>query len=392
MKSSRSGSCFVIPAFAVGLRGALAAVLVAACGASPHAWSAPPPNPAATPLDFPKPLTDTIKKVDAEKDPQGLDRPQKKAKILWAAYDALPNPFTSKTAVWKLLNPGDYVFDTSKKTSDPAYYPKYFATKFSNKKVTVEPDQNVLYDYRPNEVWVDFANEKLGGGVFGNGMVQEETMALSMPQLADAAAIGYLNPANGYYTRSKGQPGPLGSSPTPLVLTDVYRTIALDQALYGNGWVDNKNITKDNIVKNYTTVLKPNQDANILAVAVEKLDGTPAQQTAFNTLDDLFNTFVAAYIIANQAKPNTTINTGPIGTGDFKNDPQTIYVMQHLAAQQIGGLNLRYWALDPTKQQQPWDGMVNKIINNWNSDTADQSITRLIYYAHECLTASQKCK
>ncbi len=207
-------------------------------------------------------------------------------------------------------------------------------------------------------------------------MVQEETMALSMPQLADAAAIGYL-------TRTDGKPGVLGSNPTPLVLTKVHRTIALDPKLYGDGW---EHMTLDD-VKHDIRAQRPNQRANILAVAVEKLDGSTTQQTALDTIDDLFNTFVAAYTVAAKATPKLTVNTGPIGTGDFRNDRRVIYVMQHLAAQQVGGITMRYWSLNDTDKTQ-WDKAVSKIVSDWTNDK-DHNVKRLLRLAHDCLSAPQ---
>ena len=64
--------------------------------------------------------------------------------------------------------------------------------------------------------------------------------------------------------------------------------------------------------------------------------------------------------------------------------------MQHLAAQQTGGLNLRYWGLTQG-QQNTYDSMVAKIIGNWKKDP-NKSMTRLVVLAHECLTSSQNCK
>jgi hypothetical protein len=293
-----------------------------------------------------------------------------------ALADLLPQPFTSETTVSLLSHPEDYRFDTSKRPSEPGYFPNYFHHPFTNNPVTVWAEPRGHYDYRNDEVWVDFANAKLGGGVFGNGMVQEETMALSMPQLADAAAIGY-------FTRTEGKPGVLGSNPTPLVLTKVHRTIELDPKLYKDGW---EHMTLDDIKKNIKAQ-RPNQHANVLAVAVEKLDGSTRQQTALDTLDDLFNTFAAAYAVARQAAPNRTVNTGPIGTGDFKNDARVIYVMQHLAAQQIGGVTMRYWSLSDADKTQ-WDNAVNKIVSDWTKDK-DHNVKRLLALAHDCLSAPQ---
>jgi hypothetical protein len=347
--------------------------------ANPTTSSPAYPGPPSATISFPKPLTDEIKKIEdaAKADKSKQQKPAKKAMILNTALaDLLPQPFTSETTVSLLSHPEDYRFDTSKRPSEPGYFPNYFHHPFTNNPVTVWAEPRGRYDYRNDEVWVDFANAKLGGGVFGNGMVQEETMALSMPQLADAAAIGY-------FTRTEGKPGVLGSNPTPLVLTKVHRTIELDPKLYKDGW---EHMTLDDIKKNIKAQ-RPNQHANVLAVAVEKLDGSTRQQTALDTLDDLFNTFAAAYAVARQAAPNRTVNTGPIGTGDFKNDARVIYVMQHLAAQQIGGVTMRYWSLSDADKTQ-WDNAVNKIVSDWTKDK-DHNVKRLLALAHDCLSAPQ---
>jgi len=383
MESPRSRRHFLISALALG-SGVAVFAAVTCFGSVGFSFADPAAESEATAaavIPFPRPLLGEIKKIEAEaaKDHSTEQLPAKKALILNTAYANLPpQPFKSETAVVGLAHPENYRFDTSKKPSDPKYFPKYFPDTFKNNTITVTPDSRGLYDYASkDEVWVDFANHELGGGVFGDGMVQEETMALSMPQLADAAAIGYL-------TRTKGKPGPLGSNPTPLVLTRVHRTIELDPALYAHGW---EGMTV-HLVQESLSPQNPNQDLNVLAVAVEKISKGP-EQTALDTLDDLFNTFVAAYTVAKDAKPNTRINTGPIGTGDFQNDPKTIYVMQDLAAKQIGGLDIRYWGLTTAEQKED-EAMVKKIVDNWQKDK-DKSMTQLVLLAHECLTSSQKC-
>jgi hypothetical protein len=265
-----------------------------------------------------------------------------------------------------LKHPTEYRLTTSQK-------PEYFSKPFNNGSVTVNGVAGVYYDYQAaDQLWVDFANHKLGGGVFGNGMVQEETMALSMPQLADAAAIGYD-------TRTDtGHAGPLNSDPTPLVFTNIQRTIELDRSLYKDGWQSQSL----NQIKSHLTPQHPNQNVNVLAFAVEKVEGL-TQQFELATMEDLFNTFVAAYTLAKFAMPGATINTGPIGTGDFNNDPETVYVMQKLALQQIGGLTINYWGLPSTDR---YDNRVNQIISKWKT-TADNSVNNLVKVAHACLTA-----
>jgi hypothetical protein len=230
---------------------------------------------------------------------------------------------------------------------------------------------STYYDYKtPGQDWVDFANADLGGGVFGNGMLQEETMVATMPELADAAAMTQ------FHTRDSNSSDPLASNPTPLRITHVHRTIQLDKATYRDGW------TKQSMTDLYSaiTVLPQNQGANVLAIAVPKLKQT-LQQTALETVDDLFNTFAAAYSLV---PPGSTINTGPIGTGDYKNNPLVIYVMQDLAAQQAG-VKLVYWAVSQDDQQK-YNDLVSKIINEYNNDKSkagDDNLSHLIWLAQK---------
>jgi hypothetical protein len=384
MESPRLRRRFLVPALAFG---SAVAVFAAMTCVGPPACSLADPDPdqstTAFAIPFPAALQGEIARLekDALTDTSKEQRPAKKAWILKAALaDLLPQPFTSNTSLYGLKNLGDYRFDTSKNQSDQAYFPKYFFNSFKNNAVTVQRQAGFAYDYLNNdEVWVDFANHDLGGGVFGNGMVQEETMALTMPQLANAAA-------NHYHTRSQGHPGVLGSNPEPLVLTKVQRSITLDDGLYKDGWLT---MTLDQIKKTTKAQTPSNQRLNVLAVAVEKVDKSWAQQSALETIEDLFNTFVAAFTLAKNIKPNVIINTGAIGTGDFQNDKKVIYVMQNLAAQQVGGITLRYWGYDPDKnpKQKSYDPMVAQIVDKWKKD-ADKKTLNLLLIAHGCLTGT----
>ena len=168
---------------------------------------------AAVTIPFPTPLTDEIKKLDEEaaKDPSPHKLHAKKASILKAAFDNLPPaPWKSETAVVGLAHPENYQFDTSKKPSDPKYFPKYFPDNFKNNNVTVTAEPQGLYDYRTDEMWVDFANLSWAGA--------SSVMAWSKkkPWLVNASARGCGR--DGYSTRDHGKPGVLGSNPTPLVL------------------------------------------------------------------------------------------------------------------------------------------------------------------------------
>jgi hypothetical protein len=370
--------------------GSVAAVLVAlACSGSNHvALADPQAGSQAFVFPFPGPLKGEIDSLDAAAKKENPPGPNaKKALILHSAFAALlpqPPAFTSKATIGGLAHTKDYAFNTSKQMSDPNFFPAYFSQPFNNNPVSVTAVPAGLYDYAPDkagklQLWVDFANHKLGGGVFGNGMVQEETMALSMPQLADAAALNY-------YTRTQGKEGVLNSDPTPLVLQNIQRSIKLDASLYRDGW---KSQTVAQIDAHLTPQI-PNQNLHVLAMAVEKLvPGTDEQKTDIRTIEDLFNTFVAGYTLAKETMNGTVINTGPIGTGDFNNDRKVVYVMQHLALQQIGGLTVNYWGLNDTDHKD-YEDMLHKIMVQWHKDP-DKKVLNLMIIAHNCFTGAKTC-
>jgi hypothetical protein len=355
-----------------------------------------PPNPASladpqapTPtgnIPFPGELDKQIARLN-----NGTDSDKKKGYILQFAKDNLPfggsaqKGFQSKAFVSGLRHPSEYGYNPFAIT-DIAFFPGYFAKPFNNLPASVHQIDAGHYDYKNDrQIWVDFANHKLGGGIFGDGMVQEETMAASMPELANAAAVGYD-------TRTAGTTGPLKSGdPTPLLFKDIQRSIALDNSTYRDGW-KKYSLAEYKDPKHKPLLLtpqNPNQIVDILAVAVPKLEpGTPEQQTSVKTLDDLFNTLVAAYTLVKDDLPNATINTGAIGTGDFNNDKTVVYVMQHLALQQVG-LSVNYWGLDSATQKTYGD-MVHKIMTNW-SNAKDKTVYHLMDIAHDCLTKQASC-
>jgi len=254
--------------------GSVAVVLsaVACFGPSHVSLADPQADSSLDPIiPFPGELQKQIKRLNGSK----IESEQKKGYILQLAYDHLPANFKSNATVAGLKHKSDYAYDTSKQISDPTFFPKYFSVQFQNNPIQVKPEPG-LYSYWPvNQVWVDFANHDLGGGVFGNGMVQEETMALSMPELANAAASGYS-------TRTKGSDGPLNSNPEPLLFRNIQRTLELDHSLYKDGW---QTISLDQMKKSKTLLIPqhPNESAHVLAIAVEKLSGTAAQITAAQT-------------------------------------------------------------------------------------------------------------
>ncbi len=148
MKPPRRYRRFLRPAVALG-SGVAVLAAVTCCGQAGHDPVASPTGslPAdpgsgssAAVIPFPRPLTDEIKKIEAEAkaDKSKEQRHAKKALILKTALaDLMPQPFTSEAAVSGVPHPEDYRFDTSKKPADPGYFPEYFHHPFNNNPVTV---------------------------------------------------------------------------------------------------------------------------------------------------------------------------------------------------------------------------------------------------------------
>ncbi|MBL9172728.1 MAG: hypothetical protein JNL10_04265, partial [Verrucomicrobiales bacterium] len=231
------------------------------------------------------------------------------------------------------------------KTSDfvlkPSTEPAYFAQPFV--KLPIKPIEHTkdFYDYAPDSdpkvtaFWVDFANLQLGGGVFGHGFVQEEIMCCEVPELANASA---LSPA--LHTRSPNREV-LAGSPTPIILMGVHRVIEFYSDRPGHPYgTDEFRALDIHRPQDYIRLLNPAVQFNVLAMAAPHLpDRSPEQQFGRDTIRDLFNTFVAGFTLAEAAAKSegrhATVNTGKIGSGDFNNNSNVVYVLQGLAAELV---------------------------------------------------------
>jgi Poly (ADP-ribose) glycohydrolase (PARG) len=308
----------------------------------------------------------------------------KKSLILHRAKNNLPQKFTSNVTVKGLPSLTEFHFDLSKKPGDKGFDAPLLAENFGNNSEAKLAFLSGYYTYdNNNDIWVDFANHKLGGGVWGHGMVQEEMMALSMPELADAAAM------NKYDVRTDStKMGAYASNPLPLLFENVQRTIYVPDDFYKDGWEKMK-LDPFKADLNTAATYHPPLVANVLALAVEHLPNSDrSTQYSPDVIIDLFNTFVAGYSLAKEAMPGTRINTGNIGTGDFKNDPKVVYVLQRLAWRHIGGLNVRYWSVGSIKND--GDTAYDLIIKHWQNDK-DKTVKNLLLWASACLNDVNNC-
>lgn len=321
-------------------------------------------------IDFPGPLTTKIGDLAKE----SSDIPHKKHLILNTALKQF-NDLHLKSHMYmhELANVSTYELN-----HHHGKHPAYFDQPFKNNhsvKITNTPTIRYTYDDY-TAFWADFANLHLGGGIFGNGFVQEEIMCCEMPELANAAAWAATQQPK-VVTRSGGSKVKEGS-PVPLVFVGVHRVMEIDldhPSFYGHlEAVTYKQLEKKLKLK------KPAQEINILAIAAPLIDPpSPQEATSLDTIEDLFNTFVAGFQLAKDVRGGspTLINTGPIGTGAFHNNRYIVYVLQRLAAHQVG-VDLKFWAYP--------DDVVKKATNDYyNKIKKDGTVKQLLQSTHDIM-------
>ncbi len=337
----------------------------------------PPPQAkvAAINFQFPTLLQNRINEL--QNTHQGNDIPQRKALLLGNAlshYKSLMKGSKSTMTAAFLANRNAF-------TISPAADPAYFRSRFnlaSQVDVTVQPG---LYAYstagfgEKKQFWVDFANKQLGGGVFSNGFVQEETMFLETPELADAAAL-----PRPIITRTGTDPGVLQGSPTPWVFQNANRVMNLDPHVVGHDHWKTIPLAQLDAADGR---LPAAQRINVLAMAAPKLSQT-GPKASLPIVKDLFNTFGAGFLLARGLGGNQAVrvHTGPIGAGVFYNDRTVVYVMQRLAAQWVGKVNLTMWAYQPAEIQAAEANYVQPILQELGSmQPQNQTVMNLLHIA-----------
>ncbi|MEV0696485.1 hypothetical protein AB0I53_00990 [Saccharopolyspora sp. NPDC050389] len=269
-----------------------------------------------------------------DKDCQDANMRANKKGIMSSAYQVVKNQpvsgvlsgFDSETA--KMFMPNKYF--------DNAFRPAASYHSSSSGSYNYQDAAKV------ESFWVDFSDAYLGGGVFRNGFLQEEAMCCEIPELANAAGLRWDDKRKGFHTREPAEDAPTpGLYPTPWILRNALRTYDIPPE-----WKKDNYITKNKL--NTTTIESHKrtnaQRVNVLAMAAPLSQSRElTHQLGQALVDDLFNTFVAAFTLAREtAKQPVLINSGPIGTGDFHNNRYLVYVLQVLAAQETG-VNLALW-------------------------------------------------
>jgi hypothetical protein len=293
-----------------------------------------------------------------------------------ANYKTLVKPPTSAMTARTLNNPGYFAISSTK---TPAYFRMAF--KNSPTSILVQPG---LYDYNTatdQDFWVDFANKTLGGGVFRNGFVQEETLFLETPELANVAAVNAAAQNPPVITRTGKDPGVLQGSPTPWIFLGVNRVMDLDQKVVGHDmW---KTITVNQLNAADVPLTKMPEKINILAMAAPLLPQFGPKATV-PILEDLFNTFVAGFSLARAAGNGQPIHihTGPIGAGVFYNDRAVVYVMQVLAAMEVGKVNLTFHGYTNQETLDYDQKYLDPILQKFNNQ-GNKTVDNLLQIAHQ---------
>jgi len=306
----------------------------------------------AIPLGFDKALVTEIKKLENTTNDISVRKAQLLQKALTTFEKLLGPNYTSKMTASRLTDESVYAFTNI--TSPP----RYFDAHFRNNTISVMTKPG-RYDYSTatsTQYWVDFANHILGGGVFGTGFLQEETMFLETPELANAAAQFAVTGQPLTTRTGTKDTGPLDGNPTPLIFEGANVVMHIDSkwmvALpHGSKDRADENWRKQppNTVLDHDMPLLKAKSINVLSMAAPYLPNPdPKDQTAPAVVDDLFNTFDAGFELAKTAG-GKTIDTGPIGAGGFHNSPVVVYVMQTLAAKQVG-VNLNFWGFSLLKK------------------------------------------
>lgn len=209
---------------------------------------------------------------------------------------------------------------------------------------------NRFYDYTiPNNWYVDFANEHLGGGVLGHGFVQEEKMFFIFPELMaithlsrtndpDCKEFEYIDEKNQHYDERTGA----------IVIMNVLKSLKSEGTKEMDGYYGNPN--KPNCFENGELKKECVDDEkccyfnNIIAIDAYNYSSNPKysvndyeKATLETYITKAYNGFKLANDLSN-IKP-ITVETGLWGAGVFSNHGHTMLAVQVIAAI-LSGVNI----------------------------------------------------
>lgn len=275
---------------------------------------------------------------------------------------------------------------TAEKAQFSKTNPAWLNQPFNHKNPLKIRNQKGFYDYKPvgnkPNVWVNFANERLGGGAGKSGFAQEEIMVAEFWQLFSLLAKNedknkpfWSNIEIRSGTNNTNRVGQ--GDPEPLFVQDIYRVQEVSKDFYGfkNNAMKNTYGIKDipiNKVQEKVIPLDPPQKASILAVAAPELHTKhPQEQFSRETLIDTCNQLMAAFTLAKQGNNDLIIHSGPLGCGVFNHSTKAVWILHCLVAQHLGievvmhaydrGFDSLWQRLSPKFQNRPLDECINII-------------------------------
>lgn len=283
-----------------------------------------------------------------------------------------------------------------------------------------------VYQWSENEAYVNFANARLGGGIFGGGFVQEEknfmfeTNVLPVlwePQGQTGTSATHLNAL-----QQLRHAGSLHARPA---LIGMRRLFSVKHFPKGHpqdkyyGKVGRVTVINDTNPGTYVQdpewLLQSSQSrVNFVAIcmaAATKLEFQQDQTLAINTMLGLATTGFQQFVaLCNQNPGNPRVlNTGNWGCGAFGGCPKLSYLIQLLAyrtalrvSDGLGTVRMRYWCYERTTYDEikslgpvealltyfaHWAGSVDTLLvqfakhSNWNwvDKSGTRSVASLLY-------------
>lgn len=284
-----------------------------------------------------------------------------------------------------------------------------YLSEFEKSEYEYNEDNNNTDAYN---IWVDFANPFLGGGVFDTGYVQEEIMFLQIPQLA---AIAYKkggradnNIVNNNHIKAKpfltryqwpqlSNPTKITKAkPTPIIFKNVKQVIKTSG--YGRYNRKGKGTGLVNITGEYIEN-KLQEHINILAISAPytgKLMGKNEKfkefakrkkDIAIFVITDILNTLIVGfehvYLTADPNKDKIIINSGKLGSGNYGNDPIIVCVLHYFAQLYINqkynaNIIVKLWFISNHEERN-----IGKLLNILIDNSINISLEDLIHKLYE---------
>lgn len=254
--------------------------------------------------------------------------------------------FLWENVEWKsdqIVYTGPKAFSQVHVTKYPSISNEEFEEIMQQEFSTEEIQQNIFGKAMTHKQFalVDFANEVLGGSVWGNGSAQEEKLFMEHPHLMLAVAnarreLGFSHKRE-ELDRSKqilipqGGDGAIVTSPTP-------RLAELSIGFRIDG--DAKHFKK------FDREEQAEQAPHVVALAAKSFKKQPHGAYTIEELENLLKRAYTGFTsLKNHLVPGKpfAIETGPWGSGDFMNHYGVMYVIQILAAKMAGVERLDYF-------------------------------------------------